>query len=97
MIQLAHKSASDPHIIYEGIIMSTRIRATYDGEVLRLDEPLDLAANTRVTITIEEQNGQNGKPTSFIETARALRLRGPSDWSERLDDYLYDLDSRVDE
>jgi len=35
------------------------------------------------------------KKHSFIQTARSLKLEGPSDWSGRFDDYLYshDLDS----
>jgi hypothetical protein len=29
------------------------------------------------------------KPTSFIATALSLRIDGPSDWSSRVDHYLY--------
>lgn len=71
--------------------MATRVRATYDGRVLRPDEPLDLAPDTRVTIVVEESNGA---PISFLKAARSLRLQGPPDWSERLEDYLYDPEKR---
>lgn len=30
-----------------------------------------------------------GTPYSFLHTARNMNLDGPSDWSARLDDYLY--------
>ena len=33
--------------------MTRTIEATFDGEVLLLDEPLDLKPNTRVRVTIE--------------------------------------------
>ena len=33
--------------------MTKTLGATFDGEVLRLDEPLDLKPNTRVRVTIE--------------------------------------------
>jgi hypothetical protein len=29
------------------------------------------------------------KKLSFLHTARSLELEGPSDWSDRIDDYLY--------
>lgn len=33
--------------------MTKTLEATYDGSVLRLDEPLNLQPNTRVRVTIE--------------------------------------------
>ena len=33
--------------------MTRTVEATFDGEVLLLDEPLDLEPNTRVRVTIE--------------------------------------------
>ena len=35
------------------------------------------------------QRRQASKPGSFLDTALTLRLEGPPDWSENLDDYLY--------
>ena len=74
--------------------MTKTLKAIYDGEVLRPDEPLDLEPNTRIQITIETQDGEtkdipsrNGK--SFLDTARSLNLEGPPDWSDRLEEYLY--------
>jgi len=74
--------------------MITTMEATFDGEMLCFDEPLELAPNTRVRITIEK-TGHNGKKArSFLKTARSLRLQGPSDWSARIEDYLYNQENK---
>jgi len=68
--------------------MERTVDATFDGEVFRPDEPIELDLNTRVKVLIDE--GENGEePFSFFKTALSLKLRGPSDFSENLDDYLY--------
>lgn len=69
--------------------MNKSLYATFDGEVLRPDQPVPLAPNTRVRVTIETAEGSDAGPTSFLRTARSLNLRGPADWSGRLEDYLY--------
>lgn len=69
--------------------MSKTVEAVFDGEVLRPEEPLELKANTRVRITVEESSAPEPKRRSFLRTARSLNLDGPSDWSERIEDYLY--------
>ena len=68
--------------------MTKTLEAVFDGEVLRPNEPLELQPNTRVRITIETTTSE-AKPRSFLRTARALNLEGPSDWSERIEEYLY--------
>ena len=62
--------------------------ATFDGSVLRPDRPLELEPNTRVRITVESEDPPKAS-RSFFETASALNLDGPPDWSSRLDHYLY--------
>jgi hypothetical protein len=69
--------------------MTKTLEATFDGEVLRLDEPLELEPNTRVRITIETRYKTKRKKRSFLQTAKSLNLQGPSDWSARFEDYLY--------
>ena len=69
--------------------MVKTLYATYDGQVLRPDESIALDPNTRVKITIETEKGRQEKRRSFLRTARALELKGPRDWSARLEDYLY--------
>jgi predicted DNA-binding antitoxin AbrB/MazE fold protein len=76
--------------------MTTTLDAIYDGEVLRLDEPIELEPNTRVRITIETNKPIVKKKRSFLQTARSLNLQGPSDWSARFEDYLYKRENELD-
>lgn len=69
----------------------TTFTATFDGLVFKPDVAPDLTPNTRVRITVEEQEDSVPHPQtrSFLHTARSLRLDGPTDWSSRLDEHLY--------
>lgn len=69
--------------------MTRTVRATFDGEVLRPEEPLPIAPNTSVQITVEVPEEPPAQAYSFLHKARSLNLQGPPDWSEHLDDYLY--------
>lgn len=69
--------------------MIQTVEAVYDGTVLRPDTALELEPNTRVRITVEALPPAEPAPASFLRTARSLDLRGPADWSENLDSYLY--------
>jgi hypothetical protein len=69
--------------------MTTTVFATFDGEVLRPEVPVTLEPNTRVRVTIETTAAAESKSISFLRTAQSLNLAGPSDWSERLEQYLY--------
>ena len=69
--------------------MIQTLEAVFDGTVLRPVEPLGLEPNTRVQITVELSQEVVPKKRSFLQTARSLNLDGPSDWSERIEDYLY--------
>lgn len=63
--------------------------AIYDGQVIRPDVPLKLEPNTRIRITITPVKPAHSKKNSFLATARALKLKGPTDLAENLDEYLY--------
>lgn len=69
--------------------MTTTIEAVFDGKVLQLDEPLALAPNTRVRITVEAIEPHPSASTSFLRTARSLRLDAPADFATHVDAYLY--------
>lgn len=85
--------------------MTRTLHARYDGEALHPEEPLPLAPETRVLITVDMEDDQEpkvtreesaiqpapakGEPYSFLRYAESLNLEGPEDWSERLEDYLY--------
>ena len=59
--------------------MTTTVFATFDGEVLRPEGPVTLAPNTRVRVTIETTAADESESRSFLRTAQALNLDGPSD------------------
>jgi predicted DNA-binding antitoxin AbrB/MazE fold protein len=65
------------------------VEAVFDGIVLRPTSPLSLKPNTQVRITIEIVKKKRGKSKSFLDVARSAKLKGPRDFSENLDDYLY--------
>ncbi|MBI5928596.1 MAG: antitoxin family protein [Chloroflexi bacterium] len=65
------------------------IEAVFDGKVFRPTEPIGLESNTRVRITIESIEIEEGEPYSFLDAAMAANLDGPEDWSTNLDKYLY--------
>ena len=69
--------------------MNKTIHATFDGKVFRPEEPLSLAPDTRVLITIFSEEETEARRKSFLDTAMSMNLEGPPDWSERLEDYLY--------
>ena len=69
--------------------MTQTLEAVFDGETIQPNEPILLAPNTRVRIVIEALPEQNVKPISFLRAARSLQLKGPSDWSSNLENYLY--------
>ena len=69
--------------------MTTQIDATFDGTVFRPTGPVLLAPNTAVRLTVEAVQPVPSKPSSFLKTAQALNLHGPSDWATNLDKYLY--------
>ena len=69
--------------------MIKTVEAIFDGEVLRPKEPLELEPNTVVQVTISTVEPDQTQSLSFLDTALSLKLEGPPDWSERLEDYLY--------
>jgi predicted DNA-binding antitoxin AbrB/MazE fold protein len=75
--------------------MSITIDLIYDGMTFRPEGPVDLEPNTRVRVTIESTEAVVPKKRSFLQTARALKLDGPPDWSARLEEYLY-RERRID-
>jgi predicted DNA-binding antitoxin AbrB/MazE fold protein len=69
--------------------MLNSIEALFDGKVFHPDQPVALKANTRVRIIIENLSSEENELTSFLDTAEALNLDGPSDWSLNIDHYSY--------
>jgi len=69
--------------------MSQTLEATFDGQVFRPIETVELQPDTRVQLVVTIKITPEEKPKSFLRTARSLKLQGPKDWSSRIDDYLY--------
>jgi predicted DNA-binding antitoxin AbrB/MazE fold protein len=69
--------------------MSQTIEATFDGQVFRPVETVELQPDTQVELVVTVKTLYEEKPKSFLRTARALKLKGPKDFSSRIDDYLY--------
>jgi hypothetical protein len=87
----ATKQVSDVSAVYQAKASpaAQTIDAVFDGEVLRPESPLLLKPNTRVRITVEAVKVRRAKKKSFLEVARMAKLKGPSDFSQNLDEYLY--------
>jgi hypothetical protein len=78
--------------------MSQELEAVFDGKVLQLQSPLNLAVGTRVRIVVENIVPDEPKqPKSFLQTAKSLKLQGDPDWSEKIDHYLYGETTSGDE
>jgi predicted DNA-binding antitoxin AbrB/MazE fold protein len=65
------------------------VEAIFDGKVLHPNTPLLLKPNTLVRITIETVKKKRTKTKSFLDVLESAKLKGPRDFSENLDDYLY--------
>lgn len=77
--------------------MRKTITARYDGRAIQPDEPLPLPRGTRLTITWQAEDPQPSEDkdvgaTTFFTVARSLSIEGPTDWSARIDHYLYGVD-----
>lgn len=70
--------------------MSLTIEATFDGEVFRPDEKVDLEPNTKVKLElIVKSKKKMGEPNSFIKYVRSVNIDAPSDYAKNIDEYLY--------
>jgi hypothetical protein len=63
--------------------MLQELEAIFDGTELQPEVPLNLVAGTRVKIIVESVVPDQQKPKTFLQTAKALKLQGEPDWSEK--------------
>jgi predicted DNA-binding antitoxin AbrB/MazE fold protein len=80
---------------FQDKLMSKVVTAIFDGEVLRPDQPLDLASNQRYLITIETET-TNSKIVDGWDVIEALAgtVDAPTDWAIEHDHYLYGTPKR---
>jgi len=78
--------------------MELTFEATFDGEVFRPDEKVDLEPNTKVKVTIEEPKKlklaikpkkEKGEPYAFLKYLETVSIDAPPDYSTNFDEYLY--------
>lgn len=70
--------------------MSLTIEATFDGEVFRPNEKVDLEPNTKVKLQlVVKKKEKTGKPNSFIDYVRSVSIDAPPDFAQNIDEYLY--------
>jgi hypothetical protein len=71
--------------------MLQELEAIFDGTALQPEVPLNLAVGTRVRIIVESVLSNEAKPPkTFLKTAQSLKLQGSPNWSEKIDQYLYE-------
>jgi len=70
--------------------MTYTIDAIIHGKVFEPSSQVNLKPNTKVKITIEEnqENGEFNRAYTFLKTARNLNIDAPADFSENIDSYL---------
>lgn len=71
-------------------MMLQELEAVFDGTNLQLEKPLNLAAGTRVRVIVESIVSEVKPPKTFLKIAQSLKLQGQPDWSEKIDQYLYE-------
>lgn len=70
--------------------MEKTVDATFDGEIFRPNEPVDLEPNTRVTLRLAgKKKKKTGKPGSFLDYLLSVDLDLPPDYASNIDEYLY--------
>lgn len=69
--------------------MTRTVRAVFEGPtVLRLDEPIEFPLHVPVDVTISVPAVAGGEASALLELAGTLQIDGPTDLSERWEEYL---------
>ncbi len=69
--------------------MTQTLKAIFDGKVFRPEGAVKFPAHTPVQITVRNSKSKKGAPYSALQLAASFKLKGPKDFSEKLDEYLY--------
>lgn len=78
--------------------MVQSLTAVFDGEALRLDDPVDLEVNERYQVMIGDRIPESAGPDA-LDLLEAMKgsVRMPEDWSAETDHYLYGTPKRAQE
>jgi len=69
--------------------MPKTFTAIYDGKALNIEERVDLELNTPYIVTIKRKKTPNNETAWDVLDKLAGTVKGPEDWSEQHDHYLY--------
>lgn len=76
------------------MIKTKTLHATFDGKVLRPEEPLDLEKNIRYLVTIENEEATDKQNLWDVLNEFSGKVEGPKDWSQEHDHYIYGVPKR---
>lgn len=76
--------------------MSRTVHARFDGKVFQPEEPVDIAPNTRVEVTIHEAGAPDSGESKYKSPRKLadLHLDLAPDASERVHEVLYHIEGR---
>jgi hypothetical protein len=63
--------------------MPQELKAIFGVTVLQPEVLFNLSTEARVKIKVESVVPDQQKPKTFLQTAKALKLQGKPDWSEK--------------
>ncbi len=70
--------------------MTQTLKASFDGKVFTPKEPVNFPAQSDLEIVVRTAKKKAAAaPYSALKLAASLKLKGPADFSENLDEYLY--------
>lgn len=70
--------------------MTQVLKAIYDGKVFRPEGLVKIPTHSSVQLTVQTSPAKKkAKPYSLLRKVAAMKLKGPNDFSENLDEYLY--------
>lgn len=70
--------------------MTQTLKAIFDGKVFRPEGLVKIPPHSSVKLTVQTPPAKKkSKPYSLLRKVAAMKLKGPKDFSENLDEYLY--------
>jgi hypothetical protein len=72
------------------------VKAHFDGQQIQLDEPIELKLNVKLLVTVLEDGEKAPERPTLLDVIAPLigTVKGPEDWAEEHDHYLYGTPKR---
>ncbi len=76
--------------------MSKTVTVVFDGQVLRLETPIELKLNQRYVVTIQSESADESSENVGWDAISSLvgSIDAPADWAAEHDHYLYGTPKR---